>query len=391
MKRAVALGRYHLNPLAMVATLCGIKKEILSWKLNPLNQFLTSDEKFEIIEWIMADITNQVGIDINLAISHDWLSAPLQFVSGLGPRKAGILCRELLGGTAVVNRRYLSKCGLNTMKVFWNAVGFLKVSCNEPIFADTVADILDRTRIHPESYRLAEEFARAVYRDYNLDADASKVNVIELIRDNPKLLEAFDVNKYAARLEVETGEYKKETLHDIKVELLDGFKDPRRPYKEPTQDEEFFMITGETGDVPIEGRRVQAAVRHVKPEQAFCMLDSGLTGVLFKEDFSDETDDISLTEKLREGVVLNCKIKSIDKNRYRVTLTCKACELKSDRDQIFQDMDPYYCQGNILSGQQGKADKEQFEIKHFKPRTIFHPCFQNMTADQAKEVHLFVA
>lgn len=89
----MALGRYLLNPLAMVATLCGVKNEIVSWKLNTLEKFLTSDEKLEIIEWAMTDVTNLVGIDINLAIRHDWLLAPLQFVSGLGPKKSGMFRR----------------------------------------------------------------------------------------------------------------------------------------------------------------------------------------------------------------------------------------------------------------------------------------------------------
>ncbi|KAL0453260.1 UNVERIFIED_CONTAM: Transcription elongation factor SPT6 [Sesamum latifolium] len=46
IRRAVALGRYLQNPLAMVATLCGPAREILSWKLNPLENFLTPDEKY---------------------------------------------------------------------------------------------------------------------------------------------------------------------------------------------------------------------------------------------------------------------------------------------------------------------------------------------------------
>lgn len=391
MKRAVALGRYFLNPLAMVATLCGVKKEILSWKLNPLEKFLTKDEKLEIIEWVMADITNQVGVDVNMVISHNWLSAKLQFVSGLGPRTANTLCRELLGGTTPGNRKYLSKCGLNSKRVFWNAVGFLKVSCDEPVSADTVAIILDRTRVHPESYNLAEEFARAVYRHYNPDSDATQLNAIEIFQDEPKLLQAFDVNDYAARLKEETGENVRETLYDIKEELLDGFKDPRMPYREPTLDEEFLMMTRETGDVPFEGKRVQATVRNVMSKQAFCTLDSGLAGVLLREDFSDESEDIFLTDKLCEGVVLYCKIKFIDKTRCRVNLTCKASELNSDGDQSFQDIEPYYCEGKNLPSQSGGGKEEGLQNKHFEPRMISHPHFQNITADKAKEVHLFGA
>lgn len=43
VRRAVALGRYVQNPLAMVATLCGPEREILSVKLSPFENFLTPD------------------------------------------------------------------------------------------------------------------------------------------------------------------------------------------------------------------------------------------------------------------------------------------------------------------------------------------------------------
>ncbi|PRQ46332.1 putative ribonuclease H-like domain, transcription elongation factor Spt6 [Rosa chinensis] len=88
-RRAVALGRYLQNPLAMVATLCGAGREILSWKLlnSPDENYLNPDEKYAVIEQVMIDVTNQVGLDINLAINHEWLFAPLQFISGLGPQK----------------------------------------------------------------------------------------------------------------------------------------------------------------------------------------------------------------------------------------------------------------------------------------------------------------
>lgn len=392
----MALGRYLLNPLAMIATLCGVKKEVVSWKLYPQEKFLPSDEKLEMIEWVMTDITNQVGIDINLAIRHEWLLAPLQFISGLGPQKASILYRELLGGPDLRSRRDFTKFGLNTKKVFCNAVGFLQVSCDDPIFVDTVGYILDRTRIHPESYYLAEELARAVHRHYmlekNPDANVTEVNAIEYIHNDPKLLECFDLNEYADRLKTEKGDCRRSTLFDIKMELLHAFKDPRRPYKEPTQDEEFYMITGETGDLLDEGRRVQAVVRHVQARQAFCILHSGMTGVLSKDDFSDETENISLTDKLHVGDLLTCKIKIIDKSRCQVNLTCKASELKTDGEQSFHDMDPYYCQGNtILPSQLEAVHKKELGNKHFMPRMISHRHFQNITADQAKEVNSFVA
>jgi len=385
----VALGRYLLNPLAMVATLCGEKNEIASWNVTPLQKFLTSEDKFLIVEWVMTDVTNQVGIDINFAVRHNWLLAPLQFVSGLGPKKAGILCRQLLGGADVRNRRDFPKFGLNTKKVFRNAVGFLRVSRH-----DVVDNTLDRTRIHPESYNLSEELARAVYRKLvqeNPQVDVSEVNAIECIQNDPNLLKSFDLNEYADRLELVNGENKRVTLFDIKMELLHGFKDPRRPYTEPTQDEEFCMITGETADELVEGKRVQATVRKVMPQLAFCVLQSGMTAVLFKDDFSDGTENNSLTEKLREGVVLACKIKLVSKSRCQVNLTCKENELKNDGDQSFNDMDPYYHKEKTISTSKLKGtDKMELGNKHLIPRKISHPNFQNISADQAKQVNLFI-
>lgn len=114
----MALGRFLQNPLAMVATLCGPGREILSWKLNPLENFLTPDEKYRMIEQVMVDVTNQVGLDINLAISHEWLFAPLQFVSGLGPRKAASLQRSLVRAGAIFTRKdFVTAHGLGK-KVF---------------------------------------------------------------------------------------------------------------------------------------------------------------------------------------------------------------------------------------------------------------------------------
>ncbi|KAJ7982427.1 Transcription elongation factor SPT6-like protein [Quillaja saponaria] len=389
VKRAVALGRFLQNPLAMVATLCGVQKEILSWQLSPLQQFLTSDEKFEMIEWVMVDVTNQVGVDLSKAVSHDWLFAPLQFVSGLGPRKAALLHKESLGDIAVRNRRELTAYGLKTEKIFYNAVGFLRVCFNDPFSTDSDTDVLDGTRIHPESYAVAKELAEAVYRynhKENANIDVSLVNAIAYIQENPILLQSFDINAYADTLQIERGEYGRETIYDIKNELVHGFIDPRRPYVEPTQDEEFDMISGKTGDAPLEGKRVEAIVRHVQSQRAFCVLGSGLTGILLKDDFSDEIDDISLSDKMHQGDKLACKIKEIEKNRYRVTLTCKASELKSGEQVHFHKLDPYYQKGQvILPSQPEKSYKDELANNHFKPRMISHPCFWNITAYQANE------
>ncbi|KAM5550549.1 transcription elongation factor SPT6 [Rosa sericea] len=385
VKRAVALGRYLQNPLAMVATLCGPGREILSWKLNPLENFLTPDEKYAMIEQVMVDVTNQVGLDINLAISHEWLFAPLQFISGLGPRKAAFLQRSLVRSGAIFTRKdFLTAHGLSK-KVFVNAVGFLRVRRSGLAASSSqFIDLLDDTRIHPESYILAQELAKDVYEvdGGNDDEDAMEM-AIEHVRDRPTYLKNLDVEAYAKSKEREN---KIQTFCDIRRELIQGFQDWRKKYEELSQDEEFYMISGETEDTLAEGRIVLVTVRRVQAQRAICALESGLTGMLMKEDYSDDSRDISdLSERLNEGDILTCKIKSIQKNRYQVFLVCRESEMRNNRNQNIQHLDTYYHEDKrSLQTEQEKARKEkELAKKHFKPRMIVHPRFQNITADEA--------
>lgn len=389
VKRAVALGRYLQNPLAMVATLCGPGREILSWKLNPFENFLTPDEKYAMIEQVMVDVTNQVGLDINLAISHEWLFAPLQFISGLGPRKAAFLQRSLVRSGAIFTRKdFLTAHGLSK-KVFVNAVGFLRVRRSGLAASSSqFIDLLDDTRIHPESYILAQELAKDVVYEVdggNDDDDAMEM-AIEHVRDRPAFLKKLDVEAYAKSKEREN---KIQTFCDIRRELIQGFQDWRKKYEELSQDEEFYMISGETEDTLAEGRIVQATVRRVQAQRAICALESGLTGMLMKEDYSDDSRDISdLSERLNEGDILTCKIKSIQKNRYQVFLVCRESEMRNNRNQNIQNVDTYYHEDRrCLQSEQEKARKEkELAKKHFKPRMIVHPRFQNITADEAMKV-----
>jgi len=391
VRRAVALGRYLQNPLAMVTTLCGPRKEILSWKLSPLESFLNPDDKLEMIEQVLVDVTNQAGLDINLAISHEWLFAPLQFISGLGPRKAASLQRSLVRAGSIFTRKdFVTEHNLGK-KVFVNAVGFLRVRRSGLAASSSqFIDLLDDTRIHPESYILAQELARAVYEedgtaDANDDDDALEM-AIEHVRDRPSYLKNLEVEEYAR---ANNREDKIETFYDIKRELIQGFQDWRKHYEEPSQDEEFYMISGETEETLAEGKMVQVTVRRVQAQKAICGLESGMTGILMKEDYTDDWRDIiELSDRLHEGDMLTCKIKSIQKNRYQVFLVCKDSEMRSDRLQNNQDLDPYYHEDqSCLPSEQDKTRKEKERAKkHFKQRMIVHPRFQNITADEAMEV-----
>lgn len=391
VRRATALGRYLQNPLAMVATLCGPGREILSLKLHSLEHFLNPDERYEAIEQIMVTVTNQVGVDINLAASHEWMFSPLQFVSGLGPRKAASLQRAILrAGRVHTRRELLTTLGAMKRLVFINAAGFLRVrGTGQAATSNHVMDPLDDTRIHPESYELAKKMAEDVYcEDLGQDIDdmdeEAQEMAIEHVKSNPHVLKALDIDEYGRSVEQRTGERKNETLNDIKVELLQGFQEWRPQHKLPTQDEEFYLLTGESEETLAEGKIVQATVRFVQNQRVICDLESGLTGMIVKEELSDDRD-IDPIEKITEGSILTCRVKCIQKAKYLVDLTCKASELRGDHWQSGQSKDPYYAKDeSVLHSEEEKAKKEkELAKKSFKARMIVHPRFHNISAEEA--------
>ncbi|KAI3782695.1 hypothetical protein L2E82_12749 [Cichorium intybus] len=176
----------------------------------------------------------------------------------------------------------------------------------------------------------------------------------------------------------------KDTLNLMRLELIQGFQDWRRPYVEPNEDQEFYMISGETEDTLAKGKIVQATVCRVQPKRAVCILDSGLTVMLSKEDYSDDRRVNDLTERLNEGDIITVKIKSIQKSRCRVFLSCKESDLRNDHSRNYKNMDPYYYEDHENS--ENEKEKTLKTNKHFKSRMIVHPRFRNITAAEAMEM-----
>lgn len=73
------------------------------------------------------EVCNNVGVDINRCIKHRHLSSPLQFIAGLGPRKAAALIDKIgheLGYLKM--RRELFEHFLEKT-VYINCIGFIKI------------------------------------------------------------------------------------------------------------------------------------------------------------------------------------------------------------------------------------------------------------------------
>lgn len=388
VRRAVGLGRYLQNPVAMLASLCGPEMDILSVKFHSLQSFLSNEELYDVIERVVVTVTNQVGLDINRAITHDWLFETLPFVAGLGPRKAGAIKRTIQMKRRVLFRDdlYLTIQALGE-KVFKNSAGFIRVRPIEQTSSEVHhLEPLDNTRIHPEWYQTARNFAEAVIEkdpkrnDGEIDCDSLNM-AVEHVMKNPDLLDTMVLEDFAECVQDDGNSNSIQTLELIKSELQHGFQECRKVYLEPSKEECFYLMSGEREETLFPGRIVQATIRKVQDNQVMCVLESGLVGFIYKEDLSDHCD-AEPKERITEGSLVTCRVKNVNMEKFLIYLTCKESDFRRDfYGDLHHDDKP---KTTLLSEQEKiRKENEDQHKKTFKLRPIVHPKFQNISADDA--------
>jgi transcription elongation factor SPT6 len=89
VRRAVGLGRSCIDPLAVLSALLNpTRDELLSLQLHPLQASLPKAKRRASMESLLVTAVSQVGVCINECAQKEWLAPMLQFVPGLGARKA---------------------------------------------------------------------------------------------------------------------------------------------------------------------------------------------------------------------------------------------------------------------------------------------------------------
>ena len=211
----------------------------------------------------LVNCVNEVGVDVNRALQFTHVAPMLQFVGGLGPRKAAAMLRELRRqpeGRRITSRvDIVTKCTVGS-NVFVNCAGFIKIDPNSyDADAENPDAILDGTRVHPESYDLAKKMAvDALEYDDSEDPDAHQA--IAEILEAPEKLRELDLDAFAEELRKQDHGSKHITLYDIREELNDRYRDFREVYKSPNSEEKFNMVTKETPDTFYPGKLVECVV-----------------------------------------------------------------------------------------------------------------------------------
>ena len=423
VRRAVALGRYVRDPPGVIAQLAS-GGEARSMTLSPLQDSLTEEEKASVFQRTLVDVVNQVGVDLNAAVAHPWRQFALRYVCGLGPRKAGALVAAVRAGDggAVESRAELLRverardanandsddddaaAARNPLGpvVFRNAAASLLVAEAE--------DPLDATRVHPEDYaRCLEIVANALEYDFEQLKAASggvRRKAFERAMDpeNWDKLAVLDLRAYAEYLAGQGQGWTLETLRETRMELRAPYGELREPWREHTPWEEFTLLTGETAHSLCPGKIVHATVKKLQPPRrdvdgveigtghVVVALDSGVTGIVAKEDLSDRLVE-RLEHKVAVGQVIAGRVKpnGLDLEANAVHLSCKGSVLSVEESARWEHQawqHKRYYSFDVLDGERPKPKpkkKKQNENRGFIARNIDHPLFQNVSFQGAQK------
>jgi transcription elongation factor SPT6 len=114
----VALARYVQSPLNEYAAAAS---DLTAISFHPDQQFLPRETLQLYLERALVNIVNAVGVDINRAVNDHYYQCLLQYVCGLGPRKAQKLIKSINANPHIV--RHLTHFA-NDGKGIWQLTPF---------------------------------------------------------------------------------------------------------------------------------------------------------------------------------------------------------------------------------------------------------------------------
>uniref|UniRef100_A0A8C9AN54 Transcription elongation factor SPT6 n=1 Tax=Prolemur simus TaxID=1328070 RepID=A0A8C9AN54_PROSS len=380
---------------------------------------------------------NEVGVDVNRAIAHPYSQALIQYVCGLGPRKGTHLLKILKQN----NTRLESRTQLVTMchmgpKVFMNCAGFLKIdTASLGDSTDSYIEVLDGSRVHPETYEWARKMAVDALEYDESAEDANPAGALEEILENPERLKDLDLDAFAEELERQGYGDKHITLYDIRAELSCRYKDLRTAYRSPNTEEIFNMLTKETPETFYIGKLIicnVTGIAHRRPQgesydQAirndetglwqcpFCQqdnfpelsevwnhfdsgscpgqaigvktrLDNGVTGFIPTKFLSDKVVKRP-EERVKVGMTVHCRIMKIDIEKFSADLTCRTSDLMDRNNEWKLPKDTYYdFDAEAADHKQEEDMKRKQQRTTYIKRVIAHPSFHNINFKQAEKM-----
>ncbi|KAJ1520204.1 hypothetical protein ONE63_004415 [Megalurothrips usitatus] len=330
LRQAISLARRLQDPLIEYSQLCTSDEEILCLRFHPLQDQITKEDLLEALYLEFVNRTNEVGVDINVAVQTGQTANLVQFICGLGPRKGTALVKLLKQTNQRLENRtqLVTSCHMGP-KVFINCAGFIRIDTNSlGDSTEAYVEVLDGSRVHPEAYEWARKMAVDAL-EYD-DEDANPAGALEEILDSPERLKDLDLDAFAEELERQGFGNKSITLYDIRNELNHRFSvectskssdlmdsnHEWRPSKDPYYDTDAENKDKKTEEDAKKAKQQHAYIKRVIVHPSF-------HNISFKE-----------AEKLMAGLDQGeCIVRPSSKGADHLTVTWKVA------DNIYQHID----------------------------------------------------
>ncbi|MGG4172283.1 Tex family protein [Bacillus safensis] len=281
-RSAISIARRLQDPLAEL-----VKIDPKSVGVGQYQHDVSQKQLNSSLTFVVETVVNQVGVNVNTASQ-----ALLQYVSGLSKAVAGniIKRREEIG--RFTSRKELKDIPRLGAKTYEQCIGFLRITDGQ--------DPLDRTGIHPESYKETKQFLRMInMTPDDLGTEQLKGKIAEV-----KLDEA------AEQLDIGTI-----TLQDIIDQLTRPERDPRDEVPKPLLKTDVLKLE----DLK-QGMELQGTVRNVVDFGAFIDIGVKQDGLVHISKLSNRFVKHPL-DVVSVGDIVTVWVDSVDQAKGRVALS----------------------------------------------------------------------
>ncbi len=285
LRSAVSIARRLQDPLAEL-----VKIDPKAIGVGQYQHDMPQARLSETLDGVVEDCVNAVGVDLNTASP-----SLLRRVAGITPTVAKNVTVYREENGSFKTRRELLKVPKLGKKAFEQCAGFLRVPESR--------QVLDRTAVHPESYKAAEKL---------LEICGYTLKDVGSLFELDKRLKELGTDKAAEACGVGVP-----TLRDIAAELQKPGRDPRDQLPPPILRTDVMDIA----DLKP-GMKLTGTVRNVVDFGAFVDIGVHQDGLVHISQLSDRfVRDPSLVVKV--GDIVEVTVLEVDERKKRISLSMK--------------------------------------------------------------------
>lgn len=341
LRRCASVARRLIDPLMAYASIVTSQDYVLGLDLHAMQKHVSQPALRRRIELTFVKVVSEVGVDLNRVLVHPWMTGVVQFVPGLGPRKAASLLEGLwrpTGDPRVDSRPQLKDTALEsslrpgeslTNVVYDNAIAFIKICGSSSLYIRDW-EPLDGTRIHPVAYPIAEKIGGDLKTGGHIKAGEHYATAIA--RD-PSLLRHVDLHALIEKLKTKNL-YKELTVRALVEELKAPWADTR-VYQDFSLSDLFELVVGKGTLAP--GALVTVTTTFLDKQTGSweVSLPGFISGTISSSDLPGASDDgPSQQNQLRRGQNVQAQVIGVDKELFRVQLTCNIASLAWDAFKV---------------------------------------------------------